>query len=51
MRRLSWPWVDSYSVDFLACLGLQSSADCFYEALEADADVMLLALSSPSLKS
>lgn len=47
MRGLSWPWVDSYSVDFLATLGLQDSANRFYEALEADADVLLPALSRP----
>lgn len=35
MRGLRWPWVDSYSVDFLASLGLQGSADRFYEALAA----------------
>jgi len=47
-ERLRWPWVDSYSVDFLASLGLQGNADRFYEALEADADVLLPALSRPA---
>ncbi|CAE6827947.1 HEAT repeat domain-containing protein [Xanthomonas arboricola] len=46
--RLQGPWGDSYAVHFLASLGLQGDADHFYEALEADPDVLLPALSKPA---
>lgn len=47
-ERLEWPWVNSYAAHFLASLGLQGNPDRFYEALEADPDILLPALSKPA---
>lgn len=45
--RLYRRWGDSYAKHFLASLSLQGNADRFYEALEADADILLPAMSQP----
>ncbi|MCR8715070.1 HEAT repeat domain-containing protein [Stenotrophomonas indicatrix] len=45
--RLHWRWGDSYAAQFLASLSLQGNASRFYEALEADADVLLPVMSKP----
>ena len=40
-ERLRWPWISTYAVNFIASLGAQGDADRLYQALEANADVLL----------
>ena len=40
-ERLRWPWIGTYAAQFIACLGAQGDADRLYQALEANADILL----------
>lgn len=45
-ERLRWPWVTTYAPQFIASLGAQGDADRIYQALDADADILLPFLGS-----
>ena len=47
-ERLRWPWIDTYAPQFIASLGAQGDANRLYQALDADADILLPFLGSPS---
>lgn len=47
-ERLRWPWVGTYAPQFIASLGAQGDADRLYQALDADADILLPFLGSLS---
>ncbi|WP_162631604.1 ATP-binding protein [Burkholderia sp. JP2-270] len=47
-ERLRWPWTQTYASQFIASLGAQGDADRLYQALDADADILLPFLGSLS---